>query len=671
MKNLFSKRVLWLIIPLLTLFTVNAWGDTYTLVTSNSSLNNGDKVVLARNVSSQPGGDGVTGWNNSKDATVSATASDWVQYTVSSASGSGWKLYDSSASKYIADPDGSNQFLYDNSGYTCSVDGDGHLICHTRYLCKNGSNYRFYGSIGSYQPFCVWKVTAGSGGGCDYLDKAFTGNPGSYTSWSSKNGSASDAVYAGNSSGNNNSIQIRGSSNSGIVTTASGGTAISVTVTWNDNTQNGRTLNIYGKNTAYSSATDLYSASSATQGTLLGTIVKGTSTELSISGSYTYIGLRSNADAMYLSNITICWGSGSSCTADPSRANATLNTSFVLTSLTDAVSVSSGTWGAGSNCEWTDYGFVWGTSSSLSVSNNKVQVGTSGNATSWITGAGHQVQPSGSTSPTAWVVGTTYYVKAYGKNGKTGAEYVYSASATSFILRSITFNVNGGSSVGPWYVKSGQAYSAPSPAPTKTGYDFAGWYANEALTTAVNWSSTISANKTYYAKWTAKTTTVSFNQNGGDGGQTTSKTATYGQAMPTPITLPTREGYTFAGYYESSGGTGNQYYTNEGASARTWDKENSTWTLYAKWTPNVYTVTWKVNDTNYSAGGSSSVNHGGRISTLPTAPDPGDYCGDKFVGWTTDAEYVHETSPLFTVAGSAPIASGNQIFYAVFADYAD
>jgi hypothetical protein len=77
-----------------------------------------------------------------------------------------------------------------------------------------------------------------------------------------------------------------------------------------------------------------------------------------------------------------------------------------------------------------------------------------------------------------------------------------------------------------------------------------------------------------------------------------------------------------------------------------------------------------VDGTNYTTGEpSSSVNHGSHISKLPTAPDPGDYCGDKFVGWTTDAEYVHGTSPLYTTASGFPNATGAQIFYAVFADY--
>ncbi len=132
---------------------------TYTLVTSNSTLKNGDTVVV-KTSSDQ----GVTGWNGTKDATISTTESEWVQYTVGSASSSGWTLYDSNASKYIANPT-SNEFKYSTSGGTCSVDSSGHLCCNSRYLAVNGNYIRFYGSIGSYTPFFVYQLTGGSGGG--------------------------------------------------------------------------------------------------------------------------------------------------------------------------------------------------------------------------------------------------------------------------------------------------------------------------------------------------------------------------------------------------------------------------------------------------------------------------------------------------------------------------
>ena len=140
----------------------------------------------------------------------------------------------------------------------------------------------------------------------DVLNRDLTGVTGSsYTSWEGKT-SNSDAVYAGQSAGGNESIQLRSNnSNSGIITTASGGTLTNVTVIWNSNTNDGRTLNVYGSHSAYTSPTELYN--DETDGDLLGTIVKGESEELAISGSYEYLGLRSASSAMYLTEIDITW----------------------------------------------------------------------------------------------------------------------------------------------------------------------------------------------------------------------------------------------------------------------------------------------------------------------------------------------------------------------------
>ena len=122
----------------------------------------------------------------------------------------------------------------------------------------------------------------------------------------------SNAVYAGNSAYNYEGISLRSNnSNSGIVTTTSGGKVKSIVVEWISNTTSGRTIDVYGKNTAYSTAADLYNTTS--QGTKIGSIIYGTSTELTISGDYQYIGLRSNDGALYVSSITISWdASGSS-----------------------------------------------------------------------------------------------------------------------------------------------------------------------------------------------------------------------------------------------------------------------------------------------------------------------------------------------------------------------
>ncbi len=139
--------------------------------------------------------------------------------------------------------------------------------------------------------------------------------------------------------------------------------------------------------------------------------------------------------------------------------------------------------------------------------------------------------------------------------------------------------------------------------PTMAGYTFGGYYKSKPGTgtqyvtnvggTTNNIYSNVAANSTLYAKWTAKTYTVTLNKNATDAvAGTASVTATYNAAMPTSsVTMPTRTGYEFAGYYDTSAATGGkQYYTSTGTSANNWDKTTNT-TLYARWTADCNEIT--------------------------------------------------------------------------------
>ena len=139
------------------------------------------------------------------------------------------------------------------------------------------------------------------------LTQSFIGVSGtSYVSWSDKK-DENGIIFSGQSAGGNDSIQLRSkNSNSGIIVNTSGNYKVKkITVVWNSNTVSGRSLDIYGKASAYTNPTDLYNSS--TQGTKLGSIVCGTSTTLEVNGDYTYIAFRSKSDAMYISSITIEW----------------------------------------------------------------------------------------------------------------------------------------------------------------------------------------------------------------------------------------------------------------------------------------------------------------------------------------------------------------------------
>ena len=162
-------------------------------------------------------------------------------------------------------------------------------------------------SGGNASYYAVW---ANGGAKSDVLTRETTGvasGSTTYSDWSNKT-LTSTAVYAGQSAGEHDAIQLRSkNSNSGVITTASGGKASKVSVEWESNTVAERTLNVYGKNSAYSAPSDLFAT--ATQGTLLGTIVKGTSTELTITGDYAYIGVCSADGAIYLTSLTVQWSS--------------------------------------------------------------------------------------------------------------------------------------------------------------------------------------------------------------------------------------------------------------------------------------------------------------------------------------------------------------------------
>ena len=146
-----------------------------------------------------------------------------------------------------------------------------------------------------------------------FVKASFDSTNNTYVSWSNKS-DASKAIYAGNSAGGNDSIQLRKSNNSqeksGIVSTKTGGTIKKVTVSWNSNTLDGRVLNVYGKNTAYTSAADLYN--NGTYGTLLGSITSGSTTSLEVDCNFAYVGVVSNDGAMYLNSIEFQWSSISS-----------------------------------------------------------------------------------------------------------------------------------------------------------------------------------------------------------------------------------------------------------------------------------------------------------------------------------------------------------------------
>ena len=110
----------------------------------------------------------------------------------------------------------------------------------------------------------------------------------------------------------------------------------------------------------------------------------------------------------------------------------------------------------------------------------------------------------------------------------------------------ITFDSKSGSTVEPITQDYETVVTAPA-APTRKGYTFAGWYADEELREAYSFGTMPAQDITLYAKWDANTYTVTFDAREGTVSPE-NQTVTFGQpysALPTP----TRAGYDFVGWY--------------------------------------------------------------------------------------------------------------------------
>ena len=120
----------------------------------------------------------------------------------------------------------------------------------------------------------------------------------------------------------------------------------------------------------------------------------------------------------------------------------------------------------------------------------------------------------------------------------------------------VTFDPNGGS-VTPKtvLVRKGGTLGASVPTPSRSGYDFDGWFNGENKLEA---DTVIDADATYTARWTPKTYTVSFQANGGEGSMD-AQTFTYGVAQKLSKNAFTREGYRFVGWATWSGASSASY----------------------------------------------------------------------------------------------------------------
>ena len=152
-------------------------------------------------------------------------------------------------------------------------------------------------------------------------------------------------------------------------------------------------------------------------------------------------------------------------------------------------------------------------------------------------------------------------------------------------------------------------------------------------------------------RYTRKTSTITYNANGGTGAPAT-QTKYYGYNINLSNEVPTRDGYTFAGWGTYSGDTTADYLPGALITG------NGYLTLYAVWNQNAYTVSYNANGGS-GAPASQTKYHGTALTLRSTVPTRSGY---KFLGWSTSST---ATSPTYTAGGSYT-ANANATLYAVW-----
>ena len=215
--------------------------------------------------------------------------------------------------------------------------------------------------------------------------------------------------------------------------------------------------------------------------------------------------------------------------------------------------------------------------------------------------------------------------KAY--NG--GASMTPSGNTTLYARwnRTVTYNANSGSGApSSQTALATSAITLSSTTPTRTGYAFAGWNtSSDGSGTSYSAGGTYAKQNpsvTLYAKWNR---TVTYNANGGSGAPS-AQTAASTSVIKISGTVPTRTGYTFAGWNTAANGSGTNY-----SSGGSYPVNNPSVTLYAKWNR---TVTYNAN----GGSGAPSAQTSLATSAITISSTKPTRTGYKFMGWNTKSD---------------------------------
>ena len=238
-------------------------------------------------------------------------------------------------------------------------------------------------------------------------------------------------------------------------------------------------------------------------------------------------------------------------------------------------------------------------------------------------------------------------------NNVTGTiNITYSRQRTYYLQ--YNYDLTKSTQVGEGYgsnYESGRTYptlTLPSNGFVRTGYTFMTWALGSETGTAYavgsTYTPTSGTSATMYAVWDANDYTLTFNANGGTLTGNETYTVTYDSTNYNSMSsiIPTREGYTFAGWYTDAV-EGVQVYNANGQAVEgeywatsgsnlVWHHDGNV-TLYAHWTARPYNVTTGISD------GTASI----------TVADIGSYGEGLSISWAAKANTEQYTYKLENV----------------------
>lgn len=182
-------------------------------------------------------------------------------------------------------------------------------------------------------------------------------------------------------------------------------------------------------------------------------------------------------------------------------------------------------------------------------------------------------------SSTVTIHCVVYYRKTVGNMTMSGQDYTDYQITVSRPRYTVTLDAGGGSvSPSTLTVAHGGTYQS-LPTPSRSGYDFTGWFNSGGR--RVYDSDTVTSSHVLTAHWTPSSYTVHFDGNGSTSGSMSDMTCGYSESVSLSRNAFEKEGCVFAGWNTRADGSGTGY--ADGAPVSRLASGGNTVTLYAIW----------------------------------------------------------------------------------------